>query len=223
MKHKYISLYWLILIWATPALALGDSAACSRLTAIPGGVQAPTASPGYIRKGFGEYEAPRRGGKAKHTGVDLILSARPSDSKEDMAFWEVRAIAAGTVAHARWATGYGEVVVIDHGTGCYTLYAHIAGEPFSPVEPGGNLPVKLGDKVIAGQRLGYIRNTKADLDSTGNANALPEPYNLQTHIELIAAPAGRSGDGKLGETVKSGSYELRDPTSLMQMLGYSIR
>jgi septal ring factor EnvC (AmiA/AmiB activator) len=37
----------------------------------------------------------------------------------------VRAIHAGVVAFADWFKGYGLLVVVDHGDGFYSLYAHL--------------------------------------------------------------------------------------------------
>jgi murein DD-endopeptidase MepM/ murein hydrolase activator NlpD len=66
----------------------------------------------------------------QHAGVDL---AAPPGTP-------IRTVGAGTVSTAGWAfPGYGISVVIDHGDGYYTLYAHAAEATVSvgePVEPG---------------------------------------------------------------------------------------
>lgn len=49
----------------------------------------------------------------------------------------------GTVTYADWASGYGNVVYIDHGSGFETRYAHLS-----------NFHVTQGDWVDAGQRVG---------------------------------------------------------------------
>jgi septal ring factor EnvC (AmiA/AmiB activator) len=51
----------------------------------------------------------------------------------------VRSVAAGTVSYADWFQGYGNLVVIDHGGGISSLYAHLAKISVAPgglVEPG---------------------------------------------------------------------------------------
>jgi murein DD-endopeptidase MepM/ murein hydrolase activator NlpD len=55
----------------------------------------------------------------------------------------------GVIVFSGWATGgYGNVVVIDHGTGYQTLYAHLSG-----------VAVGCGQSVIQGQTIGYGGNT----------------------------------------------------------------
>src|SRR5690606_18905079 len=36
----------------------------------------------------------------------------------------VRAVADGTVVFAEWMTGYGMILIVDHGNGTMSLYAH---------------------------------------------------------------------------------------------------
>ncbi len=61
----------------------------------------------------------------------------------------VYAADAGTVIHAQWArTGYGFTVIIDHGNGIKTLYAHLKGTFVSN-----------GDIVTRGQLVGAVGST----------------------------------------------------------------
>jgi murein DD-endopeptidase MepM/ murein hydrolase activator NlpD len=70
-----------------------------------------------------------------HAGVDL---AKPAGTP-------IRAVHAGTVFSAGWAySGYGDSVVIDHGNGYLTHYAHMSRHA-----------VHIGQHVVAGQVLGY--------------------------------------------------------------------
>ncbi|MEV4533666.1 M23 family metallopeptidase [Asanoa sp. NPDC049518] len=79
-----------------------------------------------------------------HQGIDFAM---PENTPE-------RAAAAGTVIAAGWAyTGYGISVVIDHGDGYFTHYAH-----------QNRTAVEVGQKVKAGQIIGYEGSTG---DSTG--------------------------------------------------------
>ncbi len=49
-----------------------------------------------------------------HEGIDIgVDSGTP-----------VHAAAAGTVVYAGWMSGYGNIVVLDHGNGLSTAYAH---------------------------------------------------------------------------------------------------
>jgi murein DD-endopeptidase MepM/ murein hydrolase activator NlpD len=60
----------------------------------------------------------------------------------------IEAPAAGRVAQAGWQTGYGNVVVIDHGYGLQTKYAHAS-----------RLLVKAGERVQRGQRVALVGST----------------------------------------------------------------
>ena len=60
----------------------------------------------------------------------------------------IRAVAAGTVVSAGWQGGYGQVVVISHGGGLSTLYAHQS-----------KMLVGAGQKVVKGQVIGKVGST----------------------------------------------------------------
>ena len=78
-----------------------------------------------------------------HRGID-ISGASASGSL-------VVAGASGTVTTAGWSTGgYGNYVIIDHGNGVETLYAHMLDN---------SLMVNPGDKVTKGQAVGRVGNT----------------------------------------------------------------
>ncbi len=78
-----------------------------------------------------------------HRGID-ISGASASGSL-------VVAGASGTVTEAGWSTGgYGNYVVIDHGNGVETLYAHMLDN---------SLMVNEGDQVTKGQAIGRVGNT----------------------------------------------------------------
>ena len=74
-----------------------------------------------------------------HSGLDLAV---PQGTP-------VRAAAAGTVLSAGWnAAGYGFCVVLDHGHGLTTLYAHLL-----------ETAVAAGDGVAAGRPIGLVGST----------------------------------------------------------------
>jgi len=60
----------------------------------------------------------------------------------------IRASAGGTVILVGVKGGYGNTVMIDHGGGMVTLYAHQS-----------KLGVSVGQKVTAGQTIGYVGST----------------------------------------------------------------
>jgi murein DD-endopeptidase MepM/ murein hydrolase activator NlpD len=73
-----------------------------------------------------------------HNGVDIHV---PHGTP-------VRATSAGVVSESRTYNGYGETIIIDHGEGTETLYAHCS-----------ELLVKQGERVEQGQVIAYAGNT----------------------------------------------------------------
>ena len=80
--------------------------------------------------GYGYRSSPIAGGTEFHTGVDLKATLNT----------DVIAAESGTVIYAGWRGGYGKCVIIDHGGGYSTLYAHNNG-----------LKVSVGQSVQRGQ------------------------------------------------------------------------
>ncbi|MEV6969353.1 M23 family metallopeptidase [Hamadaea sp. NPDC051192] len=79
-----------------------------------------------------------------HAGIDFAAAENTPE----------HAVGAGTVVAAGWNySGYGISVLIDHGNGTYTHYAHM-----------NKTAVKAGQKVTPGQVIGYEGSTG---DSTG--------------------------------------------------------
>jgi len=89
---------------------------------------------GHITDSFGERLDPFSGEGAFHTGVDVA-----SDYGAP-----VHATADGVVISAENHAGYGRVVVIDHGFGITTWYAHLSS--FSTIT---------GSRIKRGQVVGY--------------------------------------------------------------------
>ncbi len=92
---------------------------------------------GPITSPYGMRENPF-GGKAHHAGVDI--SAREGTS--------IKASADGIVSFAGWTQGSGYVVVLEHGCGYSTIYAHNKK----------NL-VKVGQRVSRGETLAFVGST----------------------------------------------------------------
>lgn len=101
-----------------------------------------------LTSGFGQ-----RFGR-RHDGIDL--QSRPAGT--------IYAAAPGRVIEARVSTGYGNMVLIDHGKGVYTRYAHLAY-----IQPG----VQKGEKIGFGQPVGFM-------GSSGNATAVHIHYEILT-------------------------------------------
>jgi murein DD-endopeptidase MepM/ murein hydrolase activator NlpD len=95
-------------------------------------VNGPVLSP------FGWRIHPILGYKKLHTGLDIGVGYGVP----------IHAAGSGTVIYATWMGGYGNVIIIDHGDGLSTLYAHQSG-----------LAVGTGARVVRGQTIGYVGST----------------------------------------------------------------
>lgn len=98
----------------------------------------PPVNPLDIGSFFGPRLHPILGYVRNHDGVDL-------DGPSGGAIY---AAADGTVVVAGTQGGYGNTVVLDHGAGLGTLYAHQSA-----------LAVRVGDRVTKGEVIGYIGST----------------------------------------------------------------
>ncbi len=87
-------------------------------------------APGKISSGFGMREHPKYGGRKLHTGIDITM---PKGTP-------LHATADGMVSFADRSGGNGNIVVIEHGHGLTTVYAHTSK---NCVKPGQ--AVKRGD------------------------------------------------------------------------------
>jgi len=98
----------------------------------------PSASSRRVTSEFGNRIHPILKVKKLHTGIDIGAPAGT----------EVLAANHGTVIKADWNNSYGNVVMIDHGGGIVTLYAH-----------NSKLLVKTGDYVKKGQTIALVGST----------------------------------------------------------------
>ncbi len=95
-------------------------------------VNAPVVSP------FGYRIHPILHYRKLHTGIDLAAGYGTP----------IRASDSGSVIYATWMGGYGNVIIIDHGRGISTLYAHQS-----------SLAAGSGAHVSRGQVIGYVGST----------------------------------------------------------------
>ncbi len=93
---------------------------------------------GEITSPFGWRVHPIFGTQRLHTGIDI--GADYGDT--------VRAADGGVVIHSDWMGGYGNAVIIDHGNGISTLYAH-----------NSQLLVSEGQTVAKGQAISRVGST----------------------------------------------------------------
>jgi murein DD-endopeptidase MepM/ murein hydrolase activator NlpD len=93
---------------------------------------------GDLTSGYGKRPDPFSGEMAFHTGVDISCGARSP----------VQATADGVVSHSGWTGNSGYVVVLEHGCGFSTVYAH-----------NSKNNVKVGARVVRGDVIGYAGST----------------------------------------------------------------
>lgn len=93
---------------------------------------------GQIASKYGKRKDPFSGKMSFHSGVDI--SSRLGSP--------VRATADGVVSHSGWTRNSGYVVVIEHGCGFSTLYAHNKSNT-----------VKVGSRVNRSDIIGYVGST----------------------------------------------------------------
>lgn len=92
----------------------------------------------WISSGYGYRVDPFKQTRRFHEGIDIVA---PRGTP-------VIAPANGTVTFAGWKAGLGKLVVIKHGFGFETEYAH-----------NDRLAVKKGDTVVRGQTISYLGST----------------------------------------------------------------
>ncbi|MBE7012271.1 MAG: hypothetical protein E7415_06320 [Ruminococcaceae bacterium] len=121
-------------------------------TTFSGAFRWPTPSCTYITSHFAPQRVnPVTGVLRPHTGTDIGAQYGA----------QIIAAASGTVKFAAWNGGYGNCVIIDHGGGVSTLYAHMS-----------SISVSAGQYIEAGGQVGKV-------GSTGNSTG---PH---LHFEVI--------------------------------------
>jgi murein DD-endopeptidase MepM/ murein hydrolase activator NlpD len=101
----------------------------------------PTLAPitdGWFSSNFGYRIDPFTGLQAFHEGIDF-----PADAGTP-----VVAAASGKVVESGWHPQYGKILVIDHGNGLASRYAHLS-----------EISVGEGDLVVRGQRVAVVGST----------------------------------------------------------------
>lgn len=102
------------------------------------GLMQTPVSGARMSSGFGMRMHPVLGYSRMHRGVDF--AARTGTP--------VLAAASGRVTRSGWSGGYGNVVIVDHGKGVSTRYAHLS-----------KLLVRAGERVEQGARIGLVGST----------------------------------------------------------------
>jgi murein DD-endopeptidase MepM/ murein hydrolase activator NlpD len=120
----------------------GQSEVEAAMAALPSTTSAPMTMPGgvgnAISSDFGWRQDPIHGQARFHAGLDLKVAYGQ----------EVRAASGGVVKFAGEQSGYGTTVVVDHGDGLETRYAHLS-----------SADVRAGAMVSAGQAIARSGNS----------------------------------------------------------------
>lgn len=112
---------------------------------------------GFVGSGFGSRLDPFSGQMSMHAGLDF---AAPVGTP-------IMAAAGGVVSAAEYNPAYGNMVVIDHGNGLQTLYAHA-----SKMEVGSGEIVRKGQQIA---RVGSTgRSTGSHLHFEVHVNGIPQ-------------------------------------------------
>ncbi len=93
---------------------------------------------GEVMTRFGTHIHPRYGTRVRQKGIEIASTAGTP----------VKSVAAGRVVFVGWLGGYGNTVVVDHGRGYFTLYAHAS-----------QTDVERGEAVAAGQTIARVGST----------------------------------------------------------------
>jgi murein DD-endopeptidase MepM/ murein hydrolase activator NlpD len=125
----------------------------------------PQIRPGdAVASSGGGFDATRGGGR-NHGALDL-------NSTEGASVFAAHGGIAALSADG-WGP-FGSTIILDHGDGTYTMYAHLSGRS-----------VQEGESVSAGQRIGSV-------GYTGNAAAL-KAKGLPPHLHFAMIQASKSG------------------------------
>jgi murein DD-endopeptidase MepM/ murein hydrolase activator NlpD len=119
----------------------------------------PAAWPinGRLMGGYGERNDPFSGEGAMHTGIDI---SAPIGTP-------VKVTADGVVIHSNWNGGYGRCVIVDHGNGYQTWYAHLS-----------RMDVVEGQEIRQGDVVGQV-------GATGKATGPHLHYEVRIHATPV--------------------------------------
>jgi septal ring factor EnvC (AmiA/AmiB activator) len=93
---------------------------------------------GPVLEAYGEHRHPKFGTQTFNNGIDIQAAEGT----------EVHSVDAGEVVFVDWIDGYGQTVMIQHGSGFVTLYAHCS-----------SVLVANGQHVAAGQAIAHVGDT----------------------------------------------------------------
>ena len=124
---------------------------------------------GRLLSGYGKRDDPFAGAQIFHTGVDISASQGTP----------VRVAADGIVVSAEWFGGYGKLIIVDHGHGMRTYYAHLSR---MDVLPGQE--VRLGQIIAATGATGRVTAPHLHYEVRIGGNAVNPHTYLETTLTV---------------------------------------
>jgi murein DD-endopeptidase MepM/ murein hydrolase activator NlpD len=129
---------------------------------------------GRLMSAFGGRTDPLSGEGAIHTGVDM---SAPMGTP-------VRAAADGIVVFAEWRSGYGRLLIIDHGNGLQTYYGHL-----SHFDVVTGQEVRRGDMIAKSGASGRVTSPHLHYEvRMGGTPVNPYPFLARSAMALPPPP-----------------------------------
>lgn len=134
---------------------------------------------GRLLSHFGQRQDPFYGHQAFHAGVDISAAVGAA----------VRVTADGVVASAEWGGAYGKLIVVDHGNGLQTYYAHLSR---MDVIPGQE--VRMGQVIAGAGATGRVTSPHLHYEVRRGGG----PVNPYTYLSKSVMTAGASSTREFG-------------------------
>lgn len=156
---------------------------------------------GPVTGQFGETRAAGGGGTRQHAGIDIAVPVGTS----------VKAAAGGTVIEAGTLPGYGNVVIIDHGGGTITRYAHLS-----------QIGARRGQTVGQGDEIGLSGGARG-APGSGNSRGPHLHYEVRRQGRAVDPRQGAYPTDVLGSQASSIEAQRREAERLQREVEAEIR
>jgi len=134
---------------------------------------------GRLLSHFGQRQDPFYGHQAFHAGVDISAAMGAA----------VRVTADGVVVSAEWGGAYGKLIVVDHGNGLQTYYAHLSR---MDVIPGQE--VRMGQVIAGAGATGRVTSPHLHYEVRRGGG----PVNPYTYLSKSVMTAGTNTTREFG-------------------------
>lgn len=137
---------------------------------------------GVVRSSFGARSDPFSGEGAFHTGIDLQASVGSP----------VHATADGVVEKAGWSNSYGKLIIVNHGNGLETYYAHLSQMRVVPGEE-----VRRGEVVALSGETGHATGPHVHYEVRLRGTPM-NPYRYLVKATSVARVVAEKSHNDLG-------------------------